>query len=156
MLTIHIPGLNPMQIKNLVLDYNGTIACDGKLIQQVVEPLNILANHIKIYILTADTFGESAQQTKKIKGQLHILTSESGTAEKANFIEKLGAEYTVAIGNGANDSLMLAKSALGIGVIGPEGAAVQTIKQADVVVNHINDALNLLLEPKRLIATLRK
>lgn len=68
----------------------------------------------------------------------------------------MGSGNVVAIGNGSNDGLMLAKAALGIIVLGPEGAAVKALQQADVLVKDINDGLDLLLYPKRLVATLRE
>jgi soluble P-type ATPase len=46
-------------------------------------------------------------------------------------------------------------AALGIAVIQAEGAAPQTLCAADVVVREIGDALDLLVQPKRLAATLR-
>ena len=51
--------------------------------------------------------------------------------------------------------MMLAAAALGIAVCGAEGAAAETLQVADVVVIRIVDALDLLLHPKRLMATLR-
>jgi len=68
----------------------------------------------------------------------------------------LGKEKCVAIGNGANDVLMLKQSAIGICVIGKEGASSEAVQHSDIVVYDINDALDLLLNPKRIIATLRK
>ncbi|BAH76409.1 hypothetical protein DMR_29180 [Solidesulfovibrio magneticus RS-1] len=50
---------------------------------------------------------------------------------------------------------MMAAAALGIAVIGEEGAATQTILTSRVVCRDIISALDLLLKPKRLAATLR-
>ena len=60
------------------------------------------------------------------------------------------------IGNGANDVLVLEGAALGIAVIGPEGASSAALRAADVVCASIVDALDLLLEPRALTATLRR
>jgi soluble P-type ATPase len=62
----------------------------------------------------------------------------------------------VAIGNGANDAQMLGAAALGIAVLGVEGLALEALQSADVVVPHIVDGLDLLLNVPRLIATLRR
>ena len=51
---------------------------------------------------------------------------------------------------------MLKEAAIGIAVLGPEGMASDLLETADVLVMDINDALDLLLHPKRLVATLRK
>ncbi len=50
---------------------------------------------------------------------------------------------------------MLEKAKLGILVIQEEGAAPSTLLAADVVCTDIMSALNLLLHPLRLTATLR-
>ncbi|MEG6616661.1 ATPase P [Peptococcaceae bacterium 1198_IL3148] len=155
MINVAVPGVGSLCLKHLVLDYNGTIAFDGNLCQGVEAALNLLAEKIKVYIITADTFGTVAEMCKDIDGEVTVLTSANGTEEKGRFVESLGAAGVVAIGNGANDSLMLKKAALGIVVMGNEGAAVKTIIQADIVVQDINDALGLLLNTQRLIATLR-
>ena len=42
MLEIEIPGFKRLFLANLVLDYNGTMACDGKLIAGVGERLKLL------------------------------------------------------------------------------------------------------------------
>jgi soluble P-type ATPase len=50
---------------------------------------------------------------------------------------------------------MVASAALGIAVVQEEGASTETISVADVVMPDILSALDILLFPKRLIATLR-
>ena len=62
---------------------------------------------------------------------------------------------SAAAGNGRNDRKMLKAAALGIAVIQREGAAAETVAAADVVSSSILDALELLQNPKRLLATLR-
>ena len=62
----------------------------------------------------------------------------------------------VAIGQGSNDAGMLQAAALGICVLSPEGSAVETLLSADVVAANIYEALDLLEEPLRIVATLRK
>jgi soluble P-type ATPase len=51
---------------------------------------------------------------------------------------------------------MLERAALGIAIIGPEGASVLTLSKADIAAPDIRAALELLLFPRRLIATLRR
>ena len=70
-------------------------------------------------------------------------------------MEDLGAERTACIGNGRNDRAMLEKAGLGILVIQEEGAAVESLLAADVACRDILAALQLLLHPLRLVATLR-
>ena len=51
---------------------------------------------------------------------------------------------------------MLEEAAVGIVVIGAEGAAAHTVQAADLVVTSPLDALDLLLRPARLVAGLRR
>jgi soluble P-type ATPase len=139
----------------MVLDYNGTIACDGDLIAGVKENLVTLADKLRIHILTADTFGNVRRGLKGIKCELSILAPEAQDIGKLEYVKRLGAENTVCVGNGRNDQLMLKEAALGIAVILEEGAAAATLSAADVVCTNILSALELLDNPLRLIATLR-
>ena len=61
----------------------------------------------------------------------------------------------MAIGNGTNDVLMLEHCSLGIVVLGPEGTSGAALRAADVICRSIEEALDLLLSPQALVATLR-
>jgi soluble P-type ATPase len=50
---------------------------------------------------------------------------------------------------------MLRAAAIGVAVLQAEGTAAAALQAADLVVPDINAALDLLLDPQRLIATLR-
>lgn len=156
MLAVTIPGRGSLELEYLVLDYNGTLACDGCLLPGVQDRLNALARQLAIYIITADTFGQCRAHCEGIQASLEILKEENGSRQKNEFIAKLGAEQTVAIGNGKNDCLMLQNAGLGIAVLGGEGAAAAALLQADIIVKDVRDALDLLLNPKRIVATLRE
>ena len=156
MIEISIPGRETLSIKYLVLDYNGTIALDGDMPDHIRERINLLAERLNVYIITADTHGRCAKGCQGLNAKLHILSRPMGGPEKRDFVDELGAEYVAAVGNGANDALMLESAGLGIAVIGPEGAAVKAVLGADIVVTNILNAFDLLLLPKRLVATLRE
>ncbi|EJW09844.1 hypothetical protein A33M_0939 [Rhodovulum sp. PH10] len=155
MLTIDIPGRNPLALQNLVLDYNGTIACDGALLPGVAPAVEELRQVLAVHVLTADTFGSAGAQLAPLGVALALIPPGGQAEAKAAFVEKLGADTVVAIGNGANDAAMLARAALGIAVIEGEGAAGAALRAADVVVTDIRHAFDLLLKPLRLKATLR-
>ena len=55
MLEIDIPGDKTLCLSFIVLDYNGTIACDGRLLPGVRQRLEELSKSVSIHILTADT-----------------------------------------------------------------------------------------------------
>lgn len=153
MITIDIPGYPSLQLHHLVLDYNGTLAQDGKLIPGVSALLKTLSSTIQIHIVTADTFGHAAEQLRGLP--MTTLPAGNQIQAKKTFVEALGHTGVIAIGNGRNDSGMLQTAAIGIALIQKEGAAAQTIASADIICTHIIDALELLMHPKRLIATLR-
>jgi len=155
MIEIDIPGFGPLKLENLVLDYNGTLAVDGVLIGGVGERLSVLSKKLTVYVITADTFGNAREGLKGIPCELVILPAGSQDVAKTDFVTKLDPVTVVAIGNGRNDHLMLGKAALGIAVILGEGAAIETLEAADVATTSITAALDLLISPKRLIATLR-
>lgn len=155
MITVPIPGSQALALEHLVLDYNGTVAKDGIILEGVRELLAQLFGSLSIHVITADTFGTVKQQFDGIEATLHLIDPDKQDLQKLSYIQKLGASKVVAIGNGRNDALMLENAALGIAIIGQEGAHAKTLLCADVAVTSIADALLLLLNPKRLIATLR-
>lgn len=156
MIKISIPGRDELQLHHLVLDMNGTITTDGQLIEGILERVAQLKARMRIYLLTADTFGTGAQAARELDISIVTVSSNNGTADKANFITALNPPGAAAIGNGNNDVAMFQEAQLSIAVIGREGCCAAALLNADVVVNDINDALDLLLNPLRLIATLRR
>jgi P-type E1-E2 ATPase len=155
MIEVNIPGHGILNLDYLVLDHNGTLAVDGILAPGVRECLEKLSEELTIFVVTADTFGKARAQLENIPCELTILPPGNQDRGKRAFVEKLGSDRTVCVGNGRNDALMLETAALGIAVILAEGAAVTTLNSADVVCVGIVPALELLLNPLRLTATLR-
>lgn len=137
------------------MDYNGTMACDGSLLEGLPEILSRLKETVDIHVLTADTFGCVKDQLNAVSVRLVIIPAENQAEAKRDYIDALGADSVVAIGNGRNDSLMLKSAGLGIAVIQAEGACCKTVLDADVMCTDIRAALELLVHSKRLVATLR-
>ena len=155
MLKIEIPGGDTLQAEWLLLDFNGTLAQDGRLLPGVGERLRQLATFMKVVVLTADTFGGASEELKGLPLELRALPAQGQDAAKRDAAnEHAGGVF--AIGNGCNDALMLAAADLGLCVIQAEGAATDAMNAADVVCTSILAALDLLLHPKRLQATLRR
>lgn len=156
MIQIDIPGSGEkLAIEHLVLDLNGTLALDGKIKPGVADLLQELAGSLQVHIVTAGTFGGVEQEVRGMPCLLKLLAGADQTGQKARYVEQLGAERTACIGNGRNDRAMLEKAGLAILVIQEEGAAVESLLAADVVCRDILAALQLLLHPLRLSATLR-
>ena len=155
MFELEIPSFGHLSIKHLVCDYNGTLAVDGRLRNSVKEHLNHVAQLVEIHIITADTFGLAERELRGVNCKLTILPKEHQSEAKMDYVQNLGPQETIAIGNGRNDRLMLETAAIGIAVLMDEGSALQAIRAADIVVPGINEALAYFKEPRRLIATLR-
>jgi soluble P-type ATPase len=155
MIDLDIPGHRRLALDTLVCDFNGTLACDGSLIASVRPRLAMLAARWRIRFVTADTFGTARRELAGIPGELDVLAVERQAEAKRALVESMGAQRVVAIGNGRNDALMLARAALAIGVMGDEGIAVEALQACHVVVRDVADALDLLLVEKRLVSTLR-
>jgi soluble P-type ATPase len=155
MLEINIPGHKTLILHHLVMDYNGTLALDGILLEGVHPRLTSLSDQLSLHVITADTFGLACSQLEGLPCELAILPVEDQAHAKLAYIQRLGEDQVVAIGNGRNDRLMLQAATLGIAIVQGEGAALETCQSADVLTPNILAALDLLLFPKRLIATLR-
>lgn len=157
MLSVDIPGRGTLELTHLVLDVNGTIAEDGHVRPGVKERLVRLGRQLKIVMVTADTHGRQTSIDREL--DLEATRLEHGKPEapqKAALVNQIGAAATVAIGNGANDAEMLRAAAVGVCVLESEGTSLQALQSADAVSRSINEALDLLLNPRRLVATLRQ
>ena len=154
MLTINIPGREELNLSHLILDYNGTIAEDGEIIESIRPRLAELSKDLTICVITADTHGTAA---KKCEGlPLEVLTfptTEVGAIKAQEAMKRNGGVIT--IGNGFNDIQMSDAADLSICVIGREGCCGALIGHCDIIVTSIADALDLLIKTDRLRATLR-
>ena len=151
---INIPGRGVLTIETIILDLNGTIAVDGALIQGVQARLNQLKQlGVHCVLLSGDTHGNAGQ----IAEQLQIRLLQAATAaEKSQCAQQFNLEQTAAIGNGLIDAELMKAVELGIVVLQAEGVHTQALLAADIVVPSILDALDLFLQTKRLVATLRQ
>lgn len=154
MLKIKIPGREEMTLNHLILDYNGTIAEDGYIIEGIKERLELLKEHLQIYVITADTHGTAAQRCAGLPLEVKTFPTVEVGEIKAREVRKLTGGV-VCIGNGFNDVQMSDAADLSICVIGKEGCYGALISHCDVAVTSIHDALDLLLKTDRLRATLR-
>lgn len=153
MLTIDIPGRTALHINSLVLDFNGTIAVDGRLPEALKPRLTALANHVNIYLLTADTYGTVREQSKDLGIDVRTFPRDGAGKYKADIVKQLSG--TCCFGNGYNDIEMFDAADFSVAVIEGEGLCAALLSHADVVVRSAADAFDLLLCPDRLRATLR-
>ncbi|MBR3257529.1 MAG: ATPase P [Eggerthellaceae bacterium] len=165
-MTIEIPGrAAAFEIRAVAVDFNGTIARDGVLIDGVAERMRALAAAgVEGHVLTADTYGTGEAPCAGL-GAVVRPFAHAGAAEcKEEIVRGLAAEAgcepgvgsgICAIGNGFNDVQMFDAADLRICVLEAEGAYAGLLAHADVVVRDARDAFDLLLCPNRLRATLR-
>ena len=153
MIRIDIPNRGTIALHHAVFDINGTLAVDGIPIPGVADCLRSLADQLSIHLLTAGTHGNLPALEQTLGLPLHIIQNGE---EKAAFVQQLGPDSVIAFGNGANDIPMLRLAAVGVAVLANEGMASGVLQVADVLTTSPIDAIQLLLHPKRLIATLRK
>ena len=156
MLSLAVPGWGEIRVAHLVLDYNGTLAADGALLSGVAPRLGALHGRgISLHIVTADTNGTAAAQCAALPVELLVREGGAVAREKAALVEFLGPGETAAVGNGRNDVDMLRAAGLSLAVIGDEGAFSGALLAAHLVCRNICEALDLLLLPHRLKASLR-
>jgi soluble P-type ATPase len=160
---VDIPGFGTLHLEALCSDYTGTLSHSGKLIGGVREKLCQLSQRLDIHVVTSDTRKTARAQLQGVP--LTALQDEIPIAAhdeyKRDYLNKLGlpSNQVVVLGNGRNDRLWLkdARDAGGLAnaVDVGEGCAMEAMANAHVFVSGIISALDLLLDEKRLVGTLR-
>jgi soluble P-type ATPase len=141
---VDLPDEHPLELEHLILDVNGTLTHRGRPLDGVAAGIMVLRESLSVRLLTADTFGTA------IAGDLGTpIEVVAHGDEKLALLERLGPARCAAIGNGRSDVQMLRAAALGLAVIGPEGASAEALAAADVVCSSILDALALLASRPR-------
>lgn len=156
MITIEIPGREELlNIRYVCLDYNGTIARDGQFFKSLEEPIAKLAEKdVQVFILTADTYGNVRRQCGHLKAEIKTFPRAGAALCKEEIVKELGSGV-FAVGNGFNDIQMFDAADMAVAVMEKEGVCGKLIAHADIVVTSPEDALDLLLKPDRIRATLR-
>ena len=155
MINISVPGREKeFNIKSLVLDYNGTIAADGKLNEEDRKLIKKLADLVEVYVLTADTYGTVERECEGLGVTVKTFPKEGAGGFKEKIVRELG-EGVCAVGNGFNDIAMCDAAELSVAVLDEEGMCPELLGHTDILVRCSEDALRLLLKPDRIRATLR-
>ncbi len=151
----------PLRIERIVCDYTGTLSLGGQLVPGVAERLRKLDKLVEIHVVTADTRGTARKELARVPLALHILKSEARhDIQKNGYVKKLRPSRVAAFGNGNNDALLLRTvrdaGGLAVAVDNGEGCSVAAMQSANLFIVNIVNALDLLLDTKRCIATLRR
>ncbi len=152
---IEIPGYQTLSLDHIVLDFNGTIAADGIIRTSVRDLIQALGQSYTVHVLTSDTQGTAAREVTGLPVRLEIIPGAHASEAKQAFVDGLGGHRCACIGNGRNDRLMFQSAALSVAVLEEEGLYAGILSEADLLVRSTEDALKLLMDPKRLIADLR-
>jgi len=159
---IDIPGFGHLHIKTICSDYTGTLSCEGELIKGIGKRLRQLGKLADIHVVTSDTRKTAREQLAGLPVTLHDrIASDAHDVFKRDYLTQLGVglRHIAVFGNGRNDRLWLAAvrdaGGLAIAVDVGEGCAVETMMSANVFVADIANALDLLLDRKRIVGTLR-
>jgi P-type E1-E2 ATPase len=153
---LNIPGRDVLRIEHLVSDVNGTLAVDGELIPGVAKALTALEDRLTVHLLTADTHGRQEIIDRQLGLKAVRIPPGDEAATKAEYLRHLGPASVAALGQGANDAEMLRQAAIGICIQSKEGLAVETLMAADILAPDILTALDLIENPLRLVASLRR
>ncbi|NJD57203.1 MAG: ATPase P [Nitrospirae bacterium] len=155
MIRLDIQGFGILELRHFVTDFSGTLAEDGVLLPGIKERLNELSDHLTVHVITSDTFGRAREELKGITCRVQVLEGERHLLQKETYVRALGEDGVAAAGNGNNDTGMLKAARLGICVCMKEGCSMAALNASQVLVPSPMDAIDLLLNPKRLTATLR-
>ena len=150
---LDLPGGRRLCLEHVVFDFNGTLAVDGKLVRGVARRLRKLATLLAVVVMTADTFGTARRALAGLPLTVHVVR---GGTEKRRYVDSVGRKTVAAIGNGVNDVPMFRAAALGIAVCGAEGTSGELLRVATIFVRDVNNACDLLVNPRRIVATLRR
>lgn len=155
MIELDIPSFGRVVLRHVVSDFTGTLSVDGQLVDGVAERIRTIARRVEVHVLTADTFGTAADALDGLPIIFNRLDGPEEDRQKAEYVARLGADHVLAMGNGNNDRAMLELARVGVAVVEAEGASAQALRAADLVVVGPINALDLLIEPRRLRAGLR-
>jgi soluble P-type ATPase len=157
-IVVDIPGFGKRDIRIVISDYTGTHSCGGSIAPEVKRKLLELVTLVELHIVTADSFGTAERELAGIATP-HKLLTDSHDLEKAAYVAQFDLRHVAAFGNGNNDRLMLKavreSGGLAIAVDNGEGCALDAMRNADLFVVGAANAIDLLLDPVRLKATLR-
>ncbi len=141
-----------LRLDTAIFDVNGTLTNRGRLVDGVVERISRLRRDLRVLLVSSDSYGTLDDVAVELGVDARRVQD---AADKLSVLRDVGVNNCVALGNGHNDRLLLSGAALGIAVLGPEGTALSALVGADVVCLSIVAAIDLLLDPASLIATLR-
>ena len=149
----NIPEWDTIEINTLVFNLNWTLAVSGEVSKDVEDKLSRLKElGYDMVLLSGDVRGNA----KELCNRLGIKFIRARTSEeKKNEIKKLNPETCAAIGNARIDNWMFKEARVAIAVLQEEWIHVDVIKYTDLILPSISDALNLFIDEKIFMWTMR-
>ena len=155
--TFDVTGRGKVSVENIVFDYNGTIAEDGKLMENVRILLPLLAQRAKIYIVSADTYGTVKEECKDLPVEVKTFAVEhAAECKEAIAIDLQKAGGVACLGNGINDIKMCKAADISIAVVNHETMSAELLRHVDIFAPSARAGVELFLRRGRLESTLRK
>jgi len=154
MIPIERPGLDPLEIEFVLLDFDGTLAIDRRVHPKAKDKINLLSKRTNLYVLTTQKKELIEERLRKMKAEIIYLAEGDSSRRKLDLLRQLGPSRCAAIGNGMDDAAMIEEAGIGICIIGKEGTSGEAMNNADLVFTDILDALDFLLKPLHQKATL--
>ena len=91
MIKVEIPGRETLMIDHVVLDYNGTVAVDGILLEELKPRLQALLKEVSVTVLTADTYGTVRAQCEPLGLRVETFPREGAAKCKAEIVKTFPA-----------------------------------------------------------------
>ena len=154
-----IPGFGDRHIQALLADYDGTLSNHNQVPDEIKARLIRLSEIIDIHILTGDRNVKAADCLGNLPVNIHILSEKDQDVQKRDYLIDFKTMNVVVLGNGNNDRLLLQAVKTGgglcIAVQNGEGCAVDALINSHLLAANPAEAMDLLLNPDTLAATLR-
>ncbi len=149
-----IPGLKKLTIKTIILDLNGTLSVGGSVPEGVKPRLDELKKQgYRVVFFTGNTRNDADQLAANLGIDWKLAKNAT---DKRDLALTMKPKTCASIGNGRIDLELMKAVALRIVTLQSEGVHVETLLNSDIIIPTITDALDLFLDPQRLIATLRR
>lgn len=149
----NITWLETIEIKNIVLDLNWTLAVNWKIVDGVKKCIeNLKKLNIEVLLFTWDQRGNVENICKELWITFKVAKNAQ---EKEKLFLELDINKTVAIWNARIDNGMFKHAKISIAKLQAEWIHTWILGEVDIIIPNIVDALNLFIDSDSLEATLK-
>jgi soluble P-type ATPase len=149
-----IPGAEDIEITAIVIDFNGTLAVRGEVVQGAAEKINQMKQlGFRIILVTSDQRGNAKAAAAKL-GIEFVEAKDAGAKEK--FMLTLDSGKVAAIGNARIDTGLYKKAKIRVATLQAEGIHTGILPFVDMIVPSVIDALDLFMDADTFVATMKK